>query len=47
VCAPSCISPVLAEDDFMALKLAAAALATILVCPPRPEAQSLVALMRP
>ena len=32
-------------DDFMALKLAAAALAAILVCPPRLEAQSLVALM--
>jgi hypothetical protein len=29
----------------MALKLAAAALAAILVCPPRLEAQSLVALM--
>jgi hypothetical protein len=45
VCAQSVLTAVLAEADFMALKLAAAALAAILICPPRLEAQSLVALM--
>ena len=45
VCAQSVLAAVLAEADFMELKLAAAALAAILICPPRLEAQSLVALM--
>jgi len=45
VCAQSVLAAVLAEADFMALKLAAAALAAILACPPPLDAQSIVALM--
>ena len=45
VCAQSALAAVLPEADFMALKLAAAALAAILACPPPIGAQSLVTLM--